>query len=177
MASTVSPGIVFRKRVVDEVTRGVTDRADYEKISREIRYSMYQTVQAEFGKGDDENGVIFGHHKGDVQENVISNVFRGISPLSLSGMSEASYANGVLIWRPLLDHCKDEIFEFARRLGAPGVSCATNSCHCWSRSMAKVVCEICHPSQRHQTRRGTLSPRTYIDPLLRRSVAFRVAWW
>ena len=65
-------GLEFRVRVVSEVTRGVTGRDEYEKISRDIRYSTYQAVLKEFGC----KGVIFGHHLGDVQENVISNVMR-----------------------------------------------------------------------------------------------------
>ena len=32
--------IVFEKRTIDEVTRGVTDRTAYEKISRDIRYVL-----------------------------------------------------------------------------------------------------------------------------------------
>ena len=34
--------IVFRKRVVNEVRRGITDRVNYEKVSREIRYDFYK---------------------------------------------------------------------------------------------------------------------------------------
>jgi hypothetical protein len=30
-------------------------------------------------------GMLFGHHRGDLQENVVSNVMRGCSPLALSG--------------------------------------------------------------------------------------------
>lgn len=37
-------GIIFRKRVVGEVTRGVTARDEYEKVSREIRFAFYQEV-------------------------------------------------------------------------------------------------------------------------------------
>ena len=58
-----------------------------------------------------KGGVIFGHHEGDVQENVISNVMRGVSPLLLSGMLESSISSGVTVWRPLLDHNKDTIFK------------------------------------------------------------------
>ena len=86
---------------MDEVTRGVTNRDEYEKVARDIRYSFYKQCMAEAsatgsssGSGtedkvdtgdtnsDDKNnkvvlsGVIFGHHQGDVQENVISNVMR-----------------------------------------------------------------------------------------------------
>lgn len=62
----------WRIREITEVTRGVTDRSDYEKISRNIRYSFYKEVLNELSCP----GIIFGHHIGDVQENVISNVMR-----------------------------------------------------------------------------------------------------
>jgi tRNA(Ile)-lysidine synthase TilS/MesJ len=94
-------GIAVNVRVINEVTRGITDRDAYEKISRTIRYSTYEdciasTLTAEYHRtssqketkeegvvdveGDEVvyqvSGVIFGHHLGDVQENVISNVMR-----------------------------------------------------------------------------------------------------
>jgi tRNA(Ile)-lysidine synthase TilS/MesJ len=72
-----SLGVIFEKRVIDEVTRGVTDRTAYEKISREIRYGFYQQMLKQY----DSPGVMFGHHLGDVQENVISNVFRLVACL------------------------------------------------------------------------------------------------
>jgi tRNA(Ile)-lysidine synthase TilS/MesJ len=89
-----SLNIHFRIRTVNEVTRGITDRDAYEKISRNIRYSFYQECISEAlnggfdddltekGQGKNENreyhvsGILFGHHLGDVQENVISNVMR-----------------------------------------------------------------------------------------------------
>jgi hypothetical protein len=94
-------GFVHRERVVSEVKRGVTDRSEYEKISRQIRYDFYKEVlrsqlgaerMQPDGSADDSDicllatgrqsgrryqcGVIFGHHIGDVQENVISNMMR-----------------------------------------------------------------------------------------------------
>jgi len=108
-------GIAFRKRVVSEVTRGITDRATYEVVSRNARYSFYQQVLAETKC----KGVIFGHHLGDVQENVISNVMRGCSPLQLSGMEQIGMTNGVAVWRPLLEHSKEEIYDFAHTYGVP----------------------------------------------------------
>ena len=92
-------GLQCQVRRVDEVTRGVTNRDEYEKVARDIRYSFYKQCMAEAsaagyggdssseGKNDSSNnndnhnkvvlsGVIFGHHQGDVQENVISNVMR-----------------------------------------------------------------------------------------------------
>lgn len=51
---------------------GITGRDEYEKVSRDIRYGFYNQVLGASGC----SGVIFGHHLGDVQENVISNVMR-----------------------------------------------------------------------------------------------------
>lgn len=65
-------GLLFNKKIVNEVTRGITDRTEYEKVSRLIRYKFYEDNLAISGC----SAVIFGHHKGDVQENVISNVMR-----------------------------------------------------------------------------------------------------
>ncbi|GAB9473219.1 tRNA lysidine synthetase [Globisporangium polare] len=107
--------IVFHVRRIDEVKRNSTKRDDYERISREIRYATYAEVMAQHGAP----GMCFGHHRGDVQENVISNMMKGLSLLGLNGMSASSVVNGVRIWRPLLDFDKDAIFDFAHRYGIP----------------------------------------------------------
>ncbi|OWY92577.1 TRNA(Ile)-lysidine synthetase, partial [Phytophthora megakarya] len=108
-------GIIFHVRKIDEVKRATTRRDDYEKISREIRYSTYAEVMEQYNIP----GMCFGHHRGDVQENVISNMMKGLSLLNLNGMQASSIVNGVRIWRPLLDFDKDVIFDFAHRYGIP----------------------------------------------------------
>ena len=69
-------GFEVHIRVVDEVTRGITSRSDYELISRQIRYGFYKDVLLQGGWQGEVVGVIFGHHIGDIQENVISNIMR-----------------------------------------------------------------------------------------------------
>mmetsp|Transcript_15337 Transcript_15337/g.24985 ORF Transcript_15337/g.24985 Transcript_15337/m.24985 type:complete len:699 (+) Transcript_15337:1112-3208(+) len=101
-------------RRIDEIKRGVTARDEYERQSRAIRYKTYK----EYMKGD-VGGMIFGHHKGDVQENVVSNVMKGCSIMEISGMTPESVIEGVQVWRPLLGHTKDEIFALAHRFGVP----------------------------------------------------------
>jgi tRNA(Ile)-lysidine synthetase-like protein len=108
-------GMTFHVRRIDEVKRASTKRDEYERVSREIRYATYAAVLSQYGAP----GMCFGHHRGDVQENVISNMMKGLSLLNLNGMSEASVVNGVSIWRPLLMFDKDAIFEFAHRYGVP----------------------------------------------------------
>lgn len=37
----------------------------------------------------------------------------------MSGMTETGVANGVTVWRPLLQHPKDDIYAFAHKYGVP----------------------------------------------------------
>eukprot|EP00301_Raphidiophrys_heterophryoidea_P007417 c12876_g1_i1.p1 GENE.c12876_g1_i1~~c12876_g1_i1.p1 ORF type:complete len:676 (-),score=190.64 c12876_g1_i1:185-2152(-) len=110
-----SNNVEFHKRKIDEVKRGVTKRDEYEAISRDIRYSAYRNVLDGVGC----EAVMFGHHQGDLQENVISNVMKGGGILDLAGMHECSIVNHVSIWRPLLAHPKSDIFHFAHKYGVP----------------------------------------------------------
>mmetsp|Transcript_15077 Transcript_15077/g.28365 ORF Transcript_15077/g.28365 Transcript_15077/m.28365 type:complete len:590 (-) Transcript_15077:100-1869(-) len=115
-------------RRIDEVTRGVTKRDEYEKISRNVRYDLYrQTVEECIKicnkcnpmKQIKEVGVMLGHHRGDVVENVISNSNKGCGPLDLSGMTALSKNDGVTIFRPLLPLEKMQVYEYSHKFGVP----------------------------------------------------------
>merc|ERR1712062_519129 len=54
---------------------------------------------------------------------------KGCSLLDLSGMSEESMINNVMIWRPLLKHDKAKFFSFSHRFGVPYFKDSTPS---WS---------------------------------------------
>jgi tRNA(Ile)-lysidine synthetase-like protein len=113
--------IDYKCRRIDEVTRGVAVRDDYERIAREARYSMYRQTVVEYTNGDSgmEVGIILGHHRGDLRENVLSNSHKGSGPLDLSGMTDVSTNDGVVIYRPLLSLEKKEIFDYANCFGVP----------------------------------------------------------
>lgn len=85
-------GVALRVRVVHEVKRGKTPRDEYEKESRRIRFDAYREAMSEFGGG----AIFFGHHIGDVQENVISNVMKGASVLNVAGVRNMRSAVGCL---------------------------------------------------------------------------------
>lgn len=79
--------IIPKIRAITEATRGITERDLYEKMTRTIRYGYYIEVMESATKGEfttsvssnrvvNVSGMIFGHHQGDVQENVVSNVMR-----------------------------------------------------------------------------------------------------
>jgi len=66
-------GVPLQVRTVLEVSRGVTPRDEYERESRRIRFDAYREAMAAHGA----SAVFFGHHMGDLQENVVSNVMKG----------------------------------------------------------------------------------------------------
>jgi tRNA(Ile)-lysidine synthetase-like protein len=118
--------INFRCRRIEEVTRGVTARDDYERIAREMRYSSYREAVAITKQTLDKEraikldvGVILGHHRGDLRENVLSNAHKGCGPLDLSGMTVVSKNDGVMIYRPLLPLEKSFVLDYAHKFGVP----------------------------------------------------------
>lgn len=117
-------------RRIDEVTRGETKRDEYEKVSRNVRYDLYKSTRAECIENCSKNhpngdhlienvGVMLGHHRGDLVENVISNSNKGCGPLDLSGMTDVSSNDGVTIYRPLLPLDKDDVYDYSHKYGVP----------------------------------------------------------
>lgn len=115
-------GIQFTLRKIDEITRGVTARDDYERIAREIRFDIYRRTCAEVSSDGTVQrgvGIMLGHHRGDLRENVLSNAHRGCGPLDLSGMTEVSTNDGVVLFRPLLFLEKSFIYDYSHTYGVP----------------------------------------------------------
>ena len=57
-------GARFLCRRIDEVTRGVTARDEYERIARNIRFELYRECANETALCNDIVGVMLGHHRG-----------------------------------------------------------------------------------------------------------------
>jgi tRNA(Ile)-lysidine synthetase-like protein len=132
-------GFAFTCRRIEEVTRGITARDEYERRAREIRFQEYRnaiskerqqvaevlstnssSINNKVRVGNDlVCGVVLGHHRGDLRENVLSNAHKGCGPLDLSGMTEVSLNDGVTIYRPLLGLEKSSIFDYAHKFGVP----------------------------------------------------------
>lgn len=108
-------GIELHTLTIDGMRRANTDRDEYERRSREMRYQAYTDTLARYKCP----AVMFGHHCGDVQENVISNCMRGQSLLQLEGMALSSVVNGVTVWRPLMMNDKKIIYDYAHKFGVP----------------------------------------------------------
>jgi hypothetical protein len=141
------PGACFQVLELDG-GRGDTSRMrrdEYERVSRQRRFAWYRQCLRRHGPSDFngingthqhaplgciasqepcslqsyQNGIILAHHLGDVEENVLSNVMHGMLPDALSGMREVGEVEGCPIWRPLLPHRKDIIYDFAHTYGVP----------------------------------------------------------
>ena len=142
-------GVVFRLKRIEELRRGIAGRDEYERESRRIRYDFYAACLAEFaGCG----GVCVGHHAGDVQENVITNLLKGTSLLAVSGMAEVSTVNGIPVWCVLA--------------AAQGDACTLGARSAFARVQAAAAAlgEGCGIFVRAPLRRAVLSARVWPAP-------------
>jgi tRNA(Ile)-lysidine synthase TilS/MesJ len=97
----------------------------FETESRRARFELYKYVV------DLERleGVCLGHHKGDVVENVLTNLIRGRDPSDMTVMREQQLMDGVQLFRPLLSLTKDDIYDYAHSYG---IRYFLNSTPAWS---------------------------------------------
>lgn len=119
--------IIFHKKVINNYTRGIDSRDVYETKSRQIRYDFYKSVidiytnaECNAGGGSTERfGIIIGHHSDDIIENVFTNIIKGRKLLDLAVMQSSNIINEVLLFRPLIDFRKKDIYDFAHLYGIP----------------------------------------------------------
>ena len=102
-------------KIINEVKRGEINRADYEKITRDIRYNFYKEIL----HLENLDSIIFGHHKDDIIENIFANMCRGRSLLNLASMSSEAIINDVKIFRPMLEINKNFIYKLAYNQNIP----------------------------------------------------------
>lgn len=100
---------------IEYFKRETTPRNDYELLTRDIRFGFYKYMVSEFKL----NVIGLGHHKGDLAENVFTNIVKGGSILDLEVMSELKVVDSVPLWRGLLSVYKDVVFDFAYEFGIP----------------------------------------------------------
>lgn len=98
--------------------RNSRKREEYEELTKDIRFDLYKKVEKIY-KNNNCLGVILGHHKGDLQENIFQNVMKGRNLTDLSVIKEQSEILGVKILRLLIRHPKSDIFEMAHKNNIP----------------------------------------------------------
>lgn len=94
---------------------GTISRDIYESVTQKIRYRFYQIMNEKIGA----SGVCFGHHLDDVSENCFTNCLKSRTIFDLGGMMPKGELNNVMIYRPLLNHKKCDIYDFAHKYNIP----------------------------------------------------------
>lgn len=105
---------------------GSSKRKIFEDISKDIRFNSYQKLIKEFKLP----GVLVGHHKDDVTENIFTNMLKGHNILDIEVMKPLNVIKSVPIFRPLLNIYKLDIYDFAHKYNVPYFKDTTPT---WSR--------------------------------------------
>jgi tRNA(Ile)-lysidine synthetase-like protein len=108
-------------------------RSDYEEITRNMRFGAYKNAHRSYCNmnelNEDEPWVVLGHNKNDATENMFANLAKHRSFDNLTAMIPRHTENDVIIYRPILDKSKPEIFAFATERQIP---CTFDSTPSWS---------------------------------------------
>ena len=94
---------------IDNMRRGKIKRADYETMTKDVRFNLYKDVLKEYGCSE----ILLGHHKDDIIENIFNNISRGRNILDLAVLKTTSVIKNINVTRPLLNVHKDIIFDYA----------------------------------------------------------------
>lgn len=118
----------------DRKNVGSSKRKEYEDFSKDMRFNSYKNI---IDKKSAE-AVILGHHKDDIIENIFTNLLKGHNLLDIEVMKSRCIIKGVLLFRPLLDFNKSDIYDFAHKYNIPYFKDTTPS---WSRrgQMRKII--------------------------------------
>ena len=100
---------------INDIKRDTVKRSDYEQITKNIRLDFYREIMLK----EELDIVLLGHHKDDIVENVFANVCRGRNYLDLAVIREESMLSDIKIGRPMIEHYKDVINDFAYNYQVP----------------------------------------------------------
>ncbi len=92
---------------------------NFHKSAREFRYKMFEKIVKE----EKMDCVLLAHHFDDQIENILMNPKKIGSKL----MNEKENINGILIYRPMLNITKDEIYKYAKENKVKFIEDSSNS--------------------------------------------------
>ncbi len=98
---------------ISHLKRGEINRDFYETETRRIRFDFYRNMilhhKIEY--------IALGHHRGDLAENVLTNLIKGRSLMDLPVMKRFDLQEGITLWRPFIDIPKSDIWNYAELYG------------------------------------------------------------
>ena len=123
--------------------RGDIKRNIYEKETRKIRYDYYKQICDKYNC----DGVFLAHHKDDICENIFNNIMRGSRELTdLTVIKERNNILGTEIFRPMLDHFKENVLDIANNCNVPYFLDTTPDWSCRGKMRRNIfpACEDCY---------------------------------
>jgi tRNA(Ile)-lysidine synthase len=121
-------GVPLHVKRFDTVAYGVLKKLSIQEAARELRYNWFETVRLETGAPY----VFLAHHANDNMEWMLMNLFRGTGLHGLTGMPEQ--ADRARCLRPLLQHTRKEIEQFASEKGLQWVEDSSNASRKYTRN-------------------------------------------
>lgn len=112
-------------RTIDYIVRD-DDRNLFEVETRKARFNLYKYVV----EREKLEGVMLGHHSGDIVENVFTNIIKGRSLNDIIVMHDIQEQNNITIIRPFIKLKKDDIIEIAHCNNIPYFLNSTPSWSC-----------------------------------------------
>jgi tRNA(Ile)-lysidine synthetase-like protein len=122
-------------RKINYMSRESVDRNFYEEETKKIRFSTYRYLSNKHFI----SGWCLGHHKGDISENVLMNIYNGRNLLDLTVMKDESIIDKIKLYRPFLDHQKIDIYNFAHRNFIPYLKDTTPDWSCRGVIRRKLI--------------------------------------
>lgn len=107
--------IPFYVKSIHDIKRNNTNRTDYERITKQIKFDFYKEVM---GK-ENASCVLLAHHKDDIVENIFANICRGRNILDLSVIKKVNIINDICVCRPMINYYKADIYKFAQLYQVP----------------------------------------------------------
>ncbi len=109
-------GVTFEVLKITEMKRGEIKRDVYEKFTAKMRFDFYKSLMKKYSAV----AVLYGHHRGDIFENIVTNSMlwnRNFSDLVV--IKPRTIKNGVPIWRPMLNNYKKDIYDYSHKYNIP----------------------------------------------------------
>jgi tRNA(Ile)-lysidine synthetase-like protein len=125
--------LVYRK--IHYVKRTSVDRNFYENETKNVRFALYNYAIKKYNLAC----ICLGHHRGDAEENVLMNVFKGRNLLDLSVMHEKCIQDNVIMMRPMINNPKSDIYDFAHYHNIPYMKNTTPDWSCRAVLRDKIM--------------------------------------
>ena len=105
-------------------------------LENEARHARYQAYAQHLQKNEI---LVLAHHQQDQAETVLLRLFSGAGIHGLSAMKIVDIRNEIKIWRPLLNHSREQICQWAEALNVQNIQDPTNFDTHYDRAWSREI--------------------------------------